>query len=650
MRCVAVLGPSQTGKTTLVDRLSNLEGKPQRFVTQDGPDLTRFSFLGDDWIALDCPGAIEALCHTQSALLAADAAVVCVSPDPEQAVLAAPYLRAVEVSGTPTFLFVGRIDEPRGRIRDVVAALQDYAAHPIVLRQAPIREGDKIVGAVDLISERAWRYRQGQHSDLIEIPESAMEREMEARSELLEHFSDFDDWLLEELIEDRQPAAGPLYAISSRILSASRIIPAFLGSSLNGNGITRLMKALRHEAPQVDALHNRLTAATEGKLDTPPIAVAFQAHYRQHAGKAVMLRALGEGVRQGQAVGGNNLGPLLDGAFGDGSAGNGLKPGSIGLAVKSDHLRTAHVYGKDRGTKPGDIVEFIPPMMSRILTATNDKDDGRLSTALERLAEDDPGMQVGLDPISSQFVVHVQGPLHLRALRHTLSEIFGISVEEHAPQPTFCETITKNADVHYRHRKQTGGAGQFADVKLSVRPNARGEGFSFEEVIKGGTVPSNYIPAVETGAREALDHGPLGYPVVDVHVTLTDGQYHSVDSSDFAFRTAGRMGVREALSKGVPVLLQPIHQVSVHVPSVYSGTLVPLISSLHGQVLGFDRDPRAKGWDVFRAMLPAHTLDGLVAKLRSATQGLAYYESSFDHYEELYGREAEKLMRPRQQA
>lgn len=648
MRCVAVLGPSQTGKTTLVDRLSSLEGKAQRFGTPDGPDVVRFTFLGDEWVALDCPGTIESLCQTQNALLAADAAVVCVSPDPEQAVLAAPYLRAAEVCGTPTLLFIGRIDEPRGRIRDVIAALQDYAEHPLVLRQVPIREGEEIVGAVDLISERAWRYRQGQHSDLIEIPESALEREMEARSDLLEHFSDFDDWLLEQLIEDRQPAAGPVYAISKQVLQANKIMPAFLGSSLNGNGITRLMKALRHEAPPVDALRERLAAATSSTLKGPPIAVTIHAHYRQHAGKSVVLRAIDQGVRQGQPVGGANLGPILDTMQSNGSVGDGVKPGAIVLTVKSDHLHAGHVCSRDKVAPFEGIVERVPPVLARVLTATQERDDAKLSASLEKLAEDDPGMQLTNDVTSGKLVVRAQGPLHLRAIRRTLNEVFGVSVDEHEPAATFCETITKSTDIHYRHRKQTGGSGQFADVKLSVRPNARGEGFTFEDTIKGGTVPSNYIPAVETGAREAMDQGPLGFPVVDVHVTLVDGQYHSVDSSDFAFRTAARMGVREALAKAVPVLLQPIHHVAIHVPSIYSGTLVAVVSSLHGQVLGFDRDPKAKGWDIFRAMLPAHTLDGLVPKIRSATQGLGYFENSFDHFEELYGREAEKVLQTRQ--
>ena len=574
--------------------------------------------------------------------------MIAVPADPEKAVLAAPYLKAAEAAGTPTVVFIGSIDKPGGRIRDMVAALQDYAQHPIVLRQIPIRDGDTIIGAADLISERAWRYRHNQPSDLIELPQSVRAQEESARSELLEQFSDFDDWLLEELVEDHRPASGPLFEISSRITSGNKLISAFIGSAANGNGMTRLMKALRHEAPHVDRLRSRLAEATHG-LGGEPLAVCVHAYHRQHAGKTTVIRALGEGVAQASALGGANVGVLMAGGD-ERKAEGGLAAGSVALAAKSDHLKAGTVLTRTSASVPHGVFRPLAPMYARVLTAASEKDETKLSAALERLAEDDPGMAALHAAGSGRLIACVQGPLHLRAVRQALADIFHVSVEEDAPRASFRETITKPTDEHYRHRKQTGGSGQFADVKLSVRPNGRDAGFSFEDTIKGGTVPSNYIPAVETGARDAMDRGPLGFPVIDVHVTLTDGQYHSVDSSDFAFRTAARMGVRAALEKCGPVLLQPIHRVEVHVPSVHSGALVPLVSSLHGQVLGFDRDPDAKGWDVFRALVPASALDGFVNALRSSSQGLGHYTSEFDHYEELYGKEAERIQREHAQA
>ncbi len=629
MRCVAVLGPSQSGKSTLVDALAAIEGPGQRMALSEGLDLVSFGFLGEHWAALDCPGSIEAICQTRSALIAADAAIICVPPDPEATVLAAPFLRAVAETMTPTLIFINRIDEPRGRVRDIIAGLQDFTESPIVLRQIPIREGEVIVGAVDLISERTWRYRPGERSALVQMPADVRERETEARNALLEHLADYDDWLLNELIEDHEPATDAVYTLTSRILAARRLTPAFIGSAANASGVLRLMKALRHEAPHVAHLAKRLTETASGSLPDAARAIAFHAHHRPHTGKLVAIRALAEGVRAGQPLGGGNLGAVMEATGASGGAG-GIEVGGIALVAKSDHLEPRHLLGRDVHVPARET--RLPAMLAVVLTARHERDDAKLSGALEKLAACDPGLRFEAEPGTGRPLVHLQGPLSLKSLLKTLRETFGIEAEEHYPASNFRETIAHAADVHHRHRKQTGGSGQFADVKLTVSPNPRGTGFTFADRIKGGAVPANYIPSVEAGARDALERGPLGFPVIDIDVVLTDGQFHSVDSSDFAFRTAARAAVREALERAGPVQLQPIHTVEIHAPSVFSGALVPLMSVLHGQVLGFDSDPEAQGWDRFRANLPEPALAGLVHKLRSVTQGIGYFESAFDHY------------------
>ncbi|WEX74276.1 elongation factor G [Sinorhizobium numidicum] len=642
MRCFTVLGPSQIGKSTLVERLGSLEGEPKKSVSPYGLCVTEFEFGGEAWCALDMAGNTEALPHAQNALLASDACVLCVSPVLDEAVLAAPYLRAIEASGTPCILFVNRIDEPRGRLRDVVAALQDYSTRPLVIRQIPIREGDKIIGSCDLISERAWRYREGQTSALFEIPASAMEREHEARTELLEHLSEFDDWLLEELIEDREPTSDAIYKISTRVLNENKIIPVLFGAASHSNGILRLMKALRHDAPRVDALRKRLAAAA-GIDDASLAAVSFHAHYRQNIGKTVLLRALQNGVKQGATLAGANLGSLQDAATGRPATGAPV-PGQVVAAVKSDHLAVPSLLTANAAVAPPAWITPPTPMLERILVPESERDETKLSETLAKLSETDRGLKVMQEEGTGAQLVCAQGPVHLRDLCKTLFEVFHVEVTERPPSPVYRETISKSSDVHYRHRKQTGGAGQFADVKLTVHPNGRGEGFSFAETVKGGAVPRNFIPAVETGAREAMQKGPLGFQVIDVGVTLTDGQHHSVDSSEYAFRTAGKLGVRQALSQASSVLMQPIFRVEIHVPSIYSGSLVPIVSTLKGQVLGFDRDEAAKGWDIFRALLPGSVLDDLARTLRSATQGIGYFSKTFDHFEELYGKEAQTII------
>lgn len=643
MRCFTVLGPSQTGKSTLVEKLGSLEGPPRKSVSPYGLGLTEFEFGNETWCALDAPGSGEALAHAQHALLASDACILCVSPAPEEAVLAAPYLRVIEASGTPCILFVNRMDEPRGRLRDVIAALQDYASHTLLLRQIPIREGDKIVGSCDLISERAWRYREGQTSSLIEIPKDVIEREHEARAALLEHLSEFDDWLLEELIEDREPANDAIYAISSRVLRENKIIPVLVGAASHSNGIMRLMKALRHEAPPVETLRNRL-AATGTAGASALAAVSFHAYHRQNVGKTVLVRALGEGLKQGALLGGARLGPVQDPGNGKPIPAGVGSPGDVFATVKSDHLPVPSLLTSETTMAAPDWIAPPTPMLERILVPSSERDETKLSETLAKLAETDRGLKVMQEEGTGAQLICAQGPVHLRDVCKTLSEVFHVEVTDRQPSPVYRETIAKSSDVHYRHRKQTGGAGQFADVKLSVHPNGRGDGFTFAETVKGGAVPRNFIPAVEAGAREAMERGPLGLRVIDVGVTLTDGQHHSVDSSEFAFRAAGKMGVRDALAQSSSVLMQPIFRVEFHIPSIYSGNLVPIVSAFKGQVLGFDRDETAKGWDVFRALVPGSVLDELARSLRSATQGIGTYSKAFDHFEELYGKEADAII------
>lgn len=640
-RTFAVLGASNTGKSTLVDRMCALEGQPQPAAAPGELRVASFTHLGDDWQAIDCPGSIELLHVAADALLAADIAVICTGPDPAAAVLASPYIRLVEAAGTPAILFVNRIDEATGRVRDIVAALQDYARHPIILRQIPIVEDGHVTGSVDLVSERAWHYREGEPSQLIEIPAAVTDREHQARGEMLEHLSEFDDWLLEELIEDRAPPNDAVFALCARALGENRILPALIGSAGHGNGIVRMMKALRHETPTPATLRARL--AEQIGAPEPLIAVILASATRKHVGKTLLLRALAP-LAAGQPIGGRPTGQLTPADPRDSRHLDEVAEGAIFMAVKSDHLFAGRIATASGLLDAPAWHAPQPPMLQRLLLATSERDTVKLSGALAAAAEGDAGLAVGQDPETGNALVGFQGPLHLRLLRQRLRDVFGMEVEEQPTSAAYRETISKPFDNAYRHKKQTGGAGQFADVKLTVAPAERGAGFVFSEVVKGGAVPRNYIPAVEQGARDAMERGPLGFPVVDVAVTLTDGLAHAVDSSEMAFRIAGRRGVAEALKSAAPVLLQPVFRVAIHAPASFTGSLGPIVSAQSGQVLGFDADPEARGWEIFEALVPGAALGPLANDVRAATQGVGWYAAAFDHYEELHGRAADRVV------
>jgi len=628
MKAVTFVGPPNSGKTTLVQGLAGLDtGRATTFATSGGASVTTCRYMDEGWALFDIPGGLENAAQIGPALAASDAAVLCVPAEAEAAVLSAPYLRILEEAGLPTFLFINGIDTATDRISRIVAALQAYCAHGIVLRQVPMRSGDKVTGSIDLISERAWEYHEGAPSSLVELPPEMAAREQEARAELLEHLADFDDHLLEEIIEDQRPPTEELYEVATRALQHHDLVPALLGAARHGNGLTRLMKSLRHEVPDLSALRARL-GLPEGAR-----ALGCLADTLKHVGKTVAIRSLDDDVAPGRKLGGDNVGAIE--ALDARTPLPRLAAGEIGLAIKSDHVALGRIMTEAGTLALPDWAQPHPAALRRVIEPAHKRDENKLPGALARLAEVDAGLTVTQSEASGHAQIGVQGSQHERRVVEKLHGLFGIEVTCGDPPAALRETIRKSVQTHHRHRKQSGGAGQFADVVIEIAPLPPGSGFVFEERIKGGAVPRNYIPAVETGAREALAAGPAGYPVVDLKATLLDGKAHSVDSSEFAFRTAGRNALRDALAEAGTQVLQPIMQVEIQVPACFSGDLVQIVSGLKGQVQGFEAHPSATGWDVFRALLPMGAEETLVHSLGSHTRGTAWFTSQLDHYEPL---------------
>lgn len=629
VRAIGIIGPSQSGKSALIEGIAGIEGARASPLKLNGDTaITPFEFMGDRWAALEVPGGHDAQSQIGPVLVACDAAVLCVPAQVDAAVLAAPYLRFLDEAGIPTFLFINKIDAAAERVAEIVAALQHYCRHAIVLRQVPIREGDEITGVIDLISERAWAYHDGQRSSLVELPEAMREREQQARSELLEAFADYDDSLLEQIIEDKVPVAKDVYPVSTQALQHHNLVPAFLGSATHGNGLQRLLKSLRHEVPSVDTLRGRLGLGEDVR------AAVCLADYKKHLGRICLFRALEDGLGQKSRLAGGELGGLN--ALDARSPVNApLSAGEFAVTIKSDHILPARLLTENETAPLPAWAETHPPALRRLVHSVHEKDEAKLSTALVRLSEIDPGLMLAQDESSGSLVIGVQGQQHLNAIVEKLSDAFGIDVECSPVTAALRETIRGKTSIHHRHRKQSGGAGQFADVVIDMGPLSRGSGFFFDETVKGGAVPRKYIPSVEAGAKDALAKGPLGYPVVDVKVELKDGKSHSVDSSDFAFRTAGHNAVKEALETAGTMILQPVMSVEIQVPSVFNGSLVQLVSGLKGQLLGFDTHPDCEGWDVFRALLPMASEEELSRALGSATRGTAWFRSELDHYEEV---------------
>lgn len=655
IRCAVLVGPQGSGKTALLQALiQRAEGKApaldasqeaQDFGMTTEPNFARCAYLGDTWNFIDCPGSVELLGASLNLMHAADIVVVVAEPNPDRAASLGPYFKFLDEHKIPHVLFVNRLDEAQVRVRDLLQSLQSYSERPLVLRQAPIHEGGEIIGAVDLVSERAWKYREGQQSELIEIPESVKEREAEARETMLDALADFDDNLMEQILEDKTPPSEEIFNVMTKELREDLVVPVLLGSAAHGNGVTRLFKLLRHEAPDVSAAADRLGVKGAGKF----VASVVRTAHVPHTGKISVLRVWEGAIKDGDHVNGGRVSGLLALNGGAREKQGEAKTGDLIGLPRHDELATGDLIIDGKINK-GDLVSApMPPVYALAIRAKNDKDDVKLSTSLGKIIEEDPSLSTERRPDTSELVLRGHGDVHMRLAAAQLKNRFNVEITTATPKPSYKETIRGNADHHARHKKQSGGHGQFADIKVKIKPLSRGEGFKFDEIIHGGAVPRQFIPAVEAGVEEGLRQGPLGFPVVDVAVTLYDGLHHAVDSNEMSFKLAGRQAMRDALPGCDPVLLEPIYHTAIHTPSDHTNKVHGVISGRRGQILGFNPREGWPGWDTMTAMMPESGLQDLIIELRSLSQGAATFESKFDHYQELFGKDADKIVEERKQ-
>jgi elongation factor G len=605
-------------------------------------NLYNFEHLGDQFAIIDVPGSIGFAADGARALAIADVAIVVVDPDPARAPLAAPALRALDELGIPHLVFVNRIDQAHGRIRDLLSALQPMSVSPLIARQIPIWDGEKVSGFVDLALERAFKYRAGQSSERIEIPSELQSREIEARTHMLEQLADHDDELLEQLLMDETPAPQKIFQDLARETGESLGVSVLFGSASSSWGVRRLLKALRHEAPSAAATAKRLEVAD-------PALYVFKVLHGS-IGRLALSRALGGSIREGSDLKADGEHARVGSLF----KVQGEKTQKVGEAADGDIVAVAKIDNVNAGQwlgagklPPSVEIEFPARNCAIAIEPADRKDDVKLSGALHRLTEEDGGLLVEHDDANHEIRLRGVNEEHLNTVLARLKRRYGVEVKSHLPAVGYRESIRKPVKQHGRHKKQSGGHGQFGDVIIEIRPLGRGEGFVFDEKIHGGSVPKQWIPAVEEGVREAMVKGPLGFQVVDCAVTLVDGSYHSVDSSELAFRLAGRIAMQEALSAASPHLLEPMHKLTVVCPSSATSRITSAVAGRRGQMLGLGPRDGWTGWDRIEALIPEAELSGLEAELRSQSQGLATYEAEFDHLAELNGPLADKVIQQR---
>jgi len=664
-RLIAILGPFQSGKTSLLEALLARGGAlarqggvregtsigdscPEARAHQMSvePNIGYVDYMGDRMTFIDCPGSVEFSYAARAALPVCDAAVVVCEADPRKAQPLRLILRELEDMKIPRFLFLNKIDLAGGGVREALEALQPASRTPLLLRQMPLWENGVATGFVDLALERAFVYREAAPSEVVDIPAGVGADEKRARYSMLERLADYDDELMEQLLSDIEPPRDKVFDDLAKELREGHVVPLLIGSATQGHGVTRLLKALRHETPGVAATRARLGVSAEG----PPLAEIIRTVHTAHGGKLSLARVLRGAFPDGATVTGASgaesriagLQRLMGAASTKISR---AEEGDTAAFQRLETLATGERFALGKTAPEPSVPPPLPaPTQSIAIRVKDRKDEARLSAALAKLTDEDGALGFEHDAESAELKLHGQGEMHLRVTTERLSARFGVEVETTRPSVAYRETIRETVQARGRLKKQSGGHGQFGDVLVEIAPRERGEGFAFSEKIHGGTVPRQYFPSVEIGSKEALQRGPLGFPVVDVAVTLLDGSYHTVDSSDMAFRAAAKIALQEALPKARPVLLEPVQAVDIHVPAEAISRASALVASRRGQMLGIEPRPGWDGWETAKALIPEAEIGDLIVELRSATAGVGAFEARFDHLAEVSGKAAEAVV------
>jgi elongation factor G len=662
------VGPYLSGKTTLLEAILfrtnavERQGKVSEgsSVGDSAPEarahrmsvelnVASTEFMGHTYTFLDCPGSIEFMQEAEAALAGCDAAVVVCEPDAKKTAALQLILKEIDRLKIPRFLFINKIDKSDNKLLEVLSYLQPASSTPLVLRQIPLWSNSIATGFVDLALERAFVYREHGPSEVVDIPSDVKDYEKEERFRMLEKLADYDDELMEQLLSDMEPPRDRVFADLAGDLQKGLITPVLFGSAENGNGILRLLKALRHEAPSVVETAKRLGVETNGAA----VALTLKTFHTAHGGKLTVARVLAGTINEGQILyGARGQENRVAGVFQMmGTEPKKIPSSKVGDTValgRLEHIGTGETISSAKGiSKQAFKLVVNPPVYGLAIAVPDRKDEVKLTTSVGKLIEEDPSLSLQHNQDTHEMVLWGQGEMHLRVALERLAGKFGVRAEARPRRISYKETIRKPVSLRGRHKKQSGGHGQYGDVVLDIKPLPRGSDFVFTDTITGGVVPKQYIPAVEAGVREYLNQGPLGFPVVDITVNLSEGSYHTVDSSEMAFKLAARLAMSEGLPQCSPVLLEPISHVSIHVPSEATSRVNQIVTGHRGQLLGFDGREGWPGWDTIEAHLPESEIGNLIIELRSATAGVGTFTFRHDHMVELTGRTADQVLAAR---
>ncbi|MEO0802708.1 MAG: elongation factor G [Cyanobacteria bacterium J06642_2] len=663
-RNVAIVGPYLSGKTTLLESLLSLTGaitrkgtvregntvgdstpeaRNRQMTVEVNAASTEYGGISFTW--LDCPGSVEFAGETYNALIGVDAAIVVCEPDPERALTLSPLLKFLDDWEIPHLLFVNKMDRANSDFMALLHAFRAVSSRPLVVHQYPIGRGETLAGYIDLVSEQAYHYHAGAPADPVPLPEDLKAVEREARTEMLEALADFDDHLLEELLEDIEPPQAEIERDLKLDLGADLIVPVFVGVAERDFGVRPLLDALVREAPEAERTAARRSIARDR---AEPLAQVLKTYVLPQAGKLSLVRVWGGELLDTMALNGSRPGGMYRML---GQQLQSVREAKAGDIVGISRLDDAHtgdtLIATSAGGDPVDLprAEPLTPVYASAIAPEKRGDEVKISTALSKLVDEDPTLRWEHHGDTHEVILWGQGDIHLQVSLDRLRRKHHLAMSARSPRVPYKETIRQStSDVHGRYKHQTGGHGQFGDVYLDIQPLPRGSTFNFNESIVGGVVPRQYIPGVEMGVREYLTRGPLGFPVVDVSVTLKNGSYHSVDSSEQAFKQAARIAMQKGMQDCRPTLLEPILTVEISVPTEYIANVLRLLNGRRGQILGYEAKPGWQGWDRVSAYLPQAEMQDTIVELRSLTMGVGFFNWHYDRMQEVPDKLADRVL------
>ncbi|MDP8966583.1 MAG: elongation factor G, partial [Cyanobacteriota bacterium] len=628
-RNVAIVGPYLSGKTTLLESLLFVTNAISRKGNmKDGNtvgdsatevrdrqmsvevSVASTDYQGTRFTFLDCPGSVEFAQETYNALIGVDAAVVVCEPVSDRVLTLAPLFKFLDDWEIPHLVFINKMDrltcdgDACGHpYREVLDALKSVSTRPLVPHQYPIGKGEQLIGFIDLVTEQAYHYHPGAPADPVPLPESLREQEKATRAEMLEALANFDDHLLEKLLEEIEPPQEEILQDLRMELGADLIVPVFMGVAEQDYGVRPLLEALLREAPAPETTAER--RGIDSNAETP-VAQVLKTYYTPQGGKLSLVRVWQGQLTDGIVLNGVRVGGLYRLLGQQQQSINQALAGEIVALGRLEGILTSQTLTSNTGQSLLELAKAnsLAPVYALAIAPEKRKDEVKLSGALTKLLEEDPSLAWEQHGDTHEIILWGQGEIHLQVALDRLRRKYNLPMSTHLPRVPYKETIRKPASSHGRYKHQSGGHGQFGDVYLDIKPLPRGEGFNFSQTVVGGVVPKQYIPGVEIGVREYLVHGPLGFPVVDVAVTLTNGSYHTVDSSEQAFKQAARLAMTEGMPNCEPTLLEPVMTIQVCAPKEYTSKVLQLVSGRRGQILGYEGRSDWLGWDCVSAYLP----------------------------------------------